>query len=142
MPSKAPHWLRQADHDLSVARTMQEAAHYDWSCFAAQQAAEKALKALYQHHHAEGWGHALDLLIEGLLRNEPELAPLRDIAKELDKFYIPTLDPNAHEGRAPADAYTSAEATRAIGYAQDIIAFCQARCGAGPGGAGGGQGLG
>lgn len=129
MPSRARDWLRQAQHDLDVARTTAGAGQYDWACFAAQQAAEKALKGLYQHHHAEGWGHVLDQLVEGLLPDEPELARYRDAAKVLDKFYIPTRYPNSLDAGAPADAYTAGEAEQAIAYAQDIVTFCQARCG-------------
>jgi HEPN domain-containing protein len=40
-------WLRQAQRDLEHARRSQEAGDYEWACFAAQQAAEKALKALH-----------------------------------------------------------------------------------------------
>jgi len=122
--------LRQAEHDLSVARTTSAAGQYDWSCFAAQQAAEKALKALYQHHHSEGWGHVLDRLVTGLLDKEPGLAGLRDAAKILDKYYIPTRYPNGLEEGAPADAYTPIEADMTFGYAENIIQFCASRCGA------------
>ena len=130
MASRVRDWLRQAERDLQVAQTTSEAGQFDWTCFAAQQAAEKALKGLYQHHHAEGWGHVLDRLVDGLLSDEPDLEGLRDSAKILDKFYIPTRYPNGLDAGAPADAYTAAEARQAIGHAQDIIAFCQARCGA------------
>lgn len=129
MPSRRDDWLRQAQHDLEVAGTTRQAEQYDWACFAAQQAAEKALKALYQHHHAEGWGHVLDTLIEGLLPDEPELAHLRNMAKTLDKCYIPTRYPNGLDRGAPADAYTDDEAGQAIDYAQQIVAFCKTRCG-------------
>ena len=124
MPSRARDWLRQAARDLDVARTTSTAQQFDWSCFAAQQAAEKALRALYQHHHAEGWGHVLAHLVEGLLPDEPELARFRDLAKMLDKFYIPTRYPNGLEAGAPADAYTAAEAEQAIRHAETLIAFC------------------
>lgn len=129
MPSRARDWLRQAERDLEVARTTSQAKQYDWACFAAQQAAEKALKGLYQHHHAEGWGHVLDRLVAGLLPDEPELARFGESAKVLDKFYIPTRYPNGLDAGAPADAYTSGEAEQAIGYAREIVAFCAARCG-------------
>lgn len=129
MPSRVGDRLRQAEHDLAVARTTMEARQYDWACFAAQQAAEKALKALYQHHHAEGWGHVLDQLISELLTDEPELTRYRDAAKVLDKFYIPTRYPNGLDAGAPADAYTAGEAQQAISHADEIITFCQTRCG-------------
>jgi HEPN domain-containing protein len=129
MSSRAGDWMRQAHHDLSVALTTTQAGQHDWACFAAQQAAEKALKALYQHHQAEGWGHSLDGLVSGLIDRVPELAGLRDAAKALDKCYIPTRYPNGLPAGAPADAYTEAEARQAMQHAQDIIAFCQARCG-------------
>ncbi len=113
-----------------MARTTAAAGQYDWACFAAQQAAEKALKALYQHHHAEGWGHVVHRLLEGIQADEPDLSRLRDAAKVLDKYYIPTRYPNGLSEGAPADAYTAGEAEAAIQHAQDILAFCQARCGA------------
>jgi HEPN domain-containing protein len=121
-------WLRQAERDLEVAKSTRDAGHFDWACFAAQQAGEKSLKALYQPHHAEGWGHVLDRLIEHRLADEPALADLREAATILDKFYIPTRSPNSLEAGAPADAYTRTEAEMAIGYAHAIIDFCQTRC--------------
>jgi HEPN domain-containing protein len=130
MPSRARDWLRQAQRDLEVARTTLQAGQFDWSCFAAQQAAEKALKALYQYHHAEGWGHVLARLVDELLPDEPELGRHQQAARILDKFYIPTRYPNGLDAGAPAEAYTAAEAEQAIRYAEDVVTFCQTRCGA------------
>jgi len=39
-------WLKQADSDLCAAEDSASSTHYEWACFQAQQAAEKALKAL------------------------------------------------------------------------------------------------
>lgn len=128
MANRQADWLRQAQRDLEVARTTLGAGQFDWSCFAAQQAAEKSLKALYQRHHAEGWGHVLDALMEGLLSDEPELARYRDMGKVLDKCYIPTRYPNSLDRGAPADAYTRGEAEQAIDHAEQIVAFCETRC--------------
>ncbi len=130
MPSRRDDWLRQAKRDLDVARTTFDAQQYDWSCFAAQQAAEKALKALYQHHHAEGWGHVLARLVEELASDEPGLSEFVDAAKVLDKFYIPTRYPNGLDRGAPADAFTQGEAQQAIDHAEQIVQFCQTRCAA------------
>lgn len=128
MPSRARDWLRQAEHDLGAARNMRSAGRFDWACFAAHQAAEKALKALYQHHHAEGWGHALHRLVGELVSDEPGLARLLDGAKALDKHYIPSRYPNGFEAGAPVDVYTPAEADQAIQHAESIVGYCSSRC--------------
>jgi len=122
--------MRQARRDLEAALHNCNGGLFDWACFAAQQAAEKALKALYQHHHAEGWGHVLSVLIEGLVSDEPDLSRYLVMGKRLDKFYIPTRYPTSLDRGAPADAYTREEAVEAIEYARQIVEFCQARCSA------------
>jgi HEPN domain-containing protein len=43
---RATAWLRQAERDLAHARRSAEHGDPEWACFAAQQAAEKALKAV------------------------------------------------------------------------------------------------
>ena len=48
MATREEDWLRQAKRDLEHARHALEDRDYEWSCFAAQQAAVKAVKALYQ----------------------------------------------------------------------------------------------
>ena len=128
MPSRAEDWLKQSERDLEAARTTFEAGQFDWACFAAQQSAEKALKALYQKHHAEGWGHVLRKLVEELADDEPQLTTHLESAKILDKYYIPTRYPNGLDAGAPADAYTRTEAEQAITYAEEIQRFCQTRC--------------
>jgi HEPN domain-containing protein len=128
MANRSADWLRQAERDLEVARTTLAAGQYDWACFAAQQAAEKALKAVFQAHHAEGWGHVLHRLVEALQDREPEIVRFLEAARILDKYYIPTRYPNGLAAGAPADVYTRSEAEGAIAHAEDIAGFCQARC--------------
>ncbi|GIX48826.1 MAG: hypothetical protein KatS3mg131_3037 [Candidatus Tectimicrobiota bacterium] len=43
MANRAQDWLQQAQHDLAHARRAVQSGDYDGACFAAQQAAEKAL---------------------------------------------------------------------------------------------------
>jgi len=96
-------WFRQAVRDLEHAKRSLEFGDYEWACFAAQQAAEKAVKALYQHLGVEAWGRSASRLLNALpeqFRPPPELI---DKAKELDKHYIPTRYPNFHPEGAPAD---------------------------------------
>ena len=61
MATRAEDWLRQAKRDLEHARHALEDGDYEWSCFAAQQAAEKAVKAVYQKLGADAWGHSVSL---------------------------------------------------------------------------------
>ncbi len=51
MPSRAQDWLRQALRDLEHAEDARKAGRHEWACFAAHQAAEKAVKALHLHLH-------------------------------------------------------------------------------------------
>jgi HEPN domain-containing protein len=121
-------WLRQADADLAAARHARTGGHHEWAAFGAQQAAEKALKALYQKRHLEAWGHVLTQLLSAL----PDVtvdSDLMDAAKALDKHYIPTRYPNGFERGAPADFYTAAEADRALADAERIIEYCRRQIG-------------
>jgi HEPN domain-containing protein len=57
MANRAPDWYRQAERDLEQARDSRAAGRHEWACFAAHQAAEKAVKALHLHLGQEAWGH-------------------------------------------------------------------------------------
>lgn len=48
MSNRHADWFRQAEADLRHARNALEDGDHEWSCFAAQQGAEKALKAVIQ----------------------------------------------------------------------------------------------
>jgi HEPN domain-containing protein len=123
--SRAEDWFKQASHDLGHARRALEAQDLEWACFAAQQAAEKATKALFQAAGAEARGHSVFALLENLPAPYTADPALKDAAKELDKHYIPARSPNAHPQGAPYEYYTKAEAERAIAYAERIPQFCE-----------------
>ncbi|MCX7827348.1 MAG: HEPN domain-containing protein, partial [Verrucomicrobiae bacterium] len=61
---EAQRWLAQAEADLNAARDSRFAKHFEWACFQAQQAGEKAMKALWFSHDADPWGHSVVKLIE------------------------------------------------------------------------------
>lgn len=90
MVERSRDWLDQAEWDLKHARNDMEDGFYDWSCFSAQQAAEKAVNAVFHRLGAEGWGHSVyDLLVN--LKEKIEIDEhLINYALELDKAYIPT----------------------------------------------------
>jgi len=57
--NRARDWLAQAVRDLEQAQESRDSGRHEWACFAAQQSAEKAVKALHLHHGQEAWGHVV-----------------------------------------------------------------------------------
>ena len=127
MVSRARDWLRQALRDLEHAKRSAELGDYEWACFAAQQAAEKAVKALYQELGIEVWGHSVSRMLEALPGEHKPPRELVDKAKELDRHYIPTRYPSFHPEGAPMDYYTEEDAKRAIRYAEEIAELCRSK---------------
>ena len=118
--------FRQAEADLRHARHSLEKSDFEWCCFAAHQAAEKALKAVFLKIGMDAWGHTITVLIGNLPRTidaPPE--SLVNTARMLDKYYIPTRYPNGFESGAPTDFYTIEEARNAIQQAEAILEFCR-----------------
>src|SRR5215475_8338941 len=125
MAERSLDWLRQAEADLRHAEHARDAGDYNWSAFAAHQAAEKAIKAVFQRRHLDAWGHTLSVLLASLPADGGPPAELVDDAKELDKHYIPTRYPNGFERGAPVDFYTRREADLAISNAEAILEWCR-----------------
>jgi HEPN domain-containing protein len=122
-------WLRQADADVQHARNALKAGDFEWSCFAGQQGAEKALKAVFLKLGMEAWGHTLTALIGNLPKEMRVPLALINAAKTLDKHYIPTRYPNGFDSGAPRDFYTKEDAERAIQCAEEILEFCRRQVG-------------
>jgi len=121
---RSKDWLDEATGDLEHARSDLRGGFYNWACFSSQQAAEKAVKAVFQKMGAEAWGHSVADLLRELAKNYDISAELFDDALELDKAYIPTRYPNAHPSGSPRTRYTKQEGRRLIEYAERIIEFC------------------
>jgi HEPN domain-containing protein len=125
MPERSRDWFRQAEADLRAARSARDTGHHEWAAFASHQAAEKAIKAVYQKLHMEAWGHALTTLLEHLPNEKQPNEELIEKAMVLDRHYIPTRYPNGFERGAPTDYYSRKDADEAINNAEAIIEFCQ-----------------
>jgi HEPN domain-containing protein len=127
MPSRARDWFNQALRDLEQAEDSRQAGRHEWACFAAQQASEKAVKALHLHLGQEAWGH----IIARLLRELPETVPVPEELVEkgrvLDNFYIPTRYANSHPAGAPFEHYGPLQSEEATRYAGQIIEFVRSQ---------------
>ncbi|MBI4289278.1 MAG: HEPN domain-containing protein [Chloroflexi bacterium] len=123
MPNRARDWLRQATRDLKQAEDSQRAELHEWACFASQQAAEKAVKALHMHLAQEAWGHVVAKLITELPASVVAPQGLVEKARVLDNFYIPPRYPNSHPEGAPFEHYGPLQSEEAIRYAREIVEF-------------------
>lgn len=123
MPNRSRDWLRQSLRDLGQAEDSMAAERHEWACFAAHQAAEKAVKALHLHHHQEAWGHVITRLLQQL--PEPVSVPdsMVEQGRVLDNYYIPSRDPNGHPEGAPFEHYGPLQSEKAVEYARQIIEF-------------------
>ena len=125
MVDRSKDWFAQADRDLEHARSSQKDDRHEWACFAAQQSAEKAVKALHLFLKQEAWGHVVARLLSELPL--PVSEDLHDKAKVLDGFYIPTRYANGHAEGAPFEHYGKIQSQDAINYASEILEFVRSQ---------------
>lgn len=118
-------WLEQATANLTHAERSLEMGDHAWACFAAQQAAEAALKALHMRHGQIAWGHSVLDLLSGLPEEVRPGEEFVEKAKALDKYYIPTRYPDAHPAGSAARHYTRNEARQAVDMAGEVISHCE-----------------
>ena len=121
MVNRSKDWFSQAERDLEQAKASQAEGRHEWACFAAQQSAEKAIKALHLFMGQEAWGHMIAILLQDLPVKVPE--ELVEKGRVLDNFYIPTRYANGHPDGAPYEHYGPLQSGEAIRYASEILDF-------------------
>jgi len=123
---EALRWLRTGEDDLDAAIVLRKNKKFPHACFHAQQAAEKALKAVWYYADADPWGHSIRKLIEDLenvdLSLYDRLKSLLRAGTVLDRFYIPTRYPNGLPELTPGEAYLDEDAEECIQRATEILA--------------------
>jgi HEPN domain-containing protein len=123
---EALRWLRTGEDDLDAATVLRKNAKFPHACFHAQQAGEKALKAVWYYADADPWGHSIRKLIEDLenvdLKLYDGLKGLLRAGTILDRFYIPTRYPNGLPELTPGEAYQGEDADLCIQHATEILA--------------------
>ena len=108
MPGRSRDWLKQAAHDLEQARASQRDGRHDWACFAAQQAAENAAKAMHLARGQDASGHVVATLLAELPQRAP--AALIDKARVLDN--VATRYADGHAEERPSSTTESCKASR------------------------------
>jgi len=127
MPNRSADWFSQAQRDLEQAVDSARADRHEWACFAAQQASEKAVKALHLSLGQEAWGH----VVARLLREFPQQIKIPedmiDKARVLDAYYVAPRYANGHPEGAPFEHYGKLQSKEAIAYAGEIIEFVRSQ---------------
>ena len=120
---EARRWLASAEDELKFARYSARGGYSAHACFAAQQAAEKAVKAV---HYAAGarmvLGSSVRSLIDRLDPPVPALRAATEDARTLDLYYVPTRYPNGLPEGTPAEAFSAAQAAGALECAARVVA--------------------
>jgi len=120
---QADRWLRQADHDLAVARANFTNGFYSDACFMSEQTAQKAMKAfLYAKGERTISEHSIGGMMRRALVHDSSFNDLLEQAAVLDQYYIPTRYPDVLADPAvPFESYPSEQAARALELATDIL---------------------
>lgn len=124
--AEADRWRRQAAHDLAFARVALRERFHAQACFVAQQAAEKAVKAIaYGLGERTVIGHSLVTLISRYGVRAPELHDLRELGGILDQYYVPTRYPNGLAGGVPFEAFGESQAAAAVDAADRFVQLAE-----------------
>lgn len=118
-------WLRQAEHDLTIARRHQANGDYSDACFMAEQASQKALKAfLLAQGRRSVPIHSVAQLAEGCSQIDPEFTSHVAAGRILDQYYIPTRYPDALAPPAvPFESYSKEQAAKAVQTARGLVSL-------------------
>ena len=117
MREEIENWWKQAEKDLTAAKNSLNSGDYEWASFESNQAAEKALKALFlSKKKAIAPSHNLISLGESLELPED----LMDSLKELNPEYTLSRYPDAANA-APYEIYSEKKAEEKISHAEKVI---------------------
>ncbi len=118
----ARRWLGQAEHDLAMAKRLQEESPAD-ACYFAEQAAQKGLKAFLYRHGSRGQPeHSIGFLTRKCGEFDPSFTPRADLWQMLDQYYVATRYPDAVADPAmPFEIYSVAQAAEAIHVALEVL---------------------
>jgi HEPN domain-containing protein len=122
--NRSRDWMEQAKWDLEHARKSMAMGDFDWACFAAQQAAEKAAKALHLAQGTVVWGHSVLDLLEAFPAGTQASSELKDAGRRLDRCYIAPRYPDAHPAGSPRRYYTEADARQSVADAGKVVNWC------------------
>ncbi|MDQ3992011.1 MAG: HEPN domain-containing protein [Actinomycetota bacterium] len=121
-------WRGEADRALESARVQAGVGLHNWACFAAEQAAQLAVKALLHGLGRGPWGH--DLVRLGEMAESAGVAVperLWSAMRRLGRHYIPSRYPDAHASGGAASHYGASDSDEAMADASEVLRFVDER---------------
>jgi len=123
-PDDPREWLNRARSNLLLAESKKEGVYLEDLCFAAQQAAEKAVKALLIHRGVEfPYVHDLAELLTRVEEAGEEVPKSVKQASRLTRFAIVTRYPGALE------PVTEKEYEEALSIAEEVVQWAERQMG-------------
>ena len=119
--SRALDWLLQAQDDWKFANFGMQNSHFSQVCFIAQQAAEKAIRALAYHRDLEVKGHSITVIANKLKVN----GEIESAGRLLDQYYISARYPDSLPAGAPFQFISHDQAKEALAKSWIVLDFVQ-----------------
>ncbi len=125
LPEDPREWLNRAHSNLAIARNRSDTSVYlEDLCFNAQQAVEKALKAICIFHHIEyPYIHDLAALVTIIMKNEVCVPDHVREAAKLTRFAITTRYPHF------SSPVKEEEYQQAVAIAESVVTWCESEIG-------------
>lgn len=121
---KAGGWLKLAEEDLEWAKASFEDKIYRGACFAAQQAAEKSLKAyLVSRSITTPKIHDLVSLNQGCLKQDKEFSQLEEACNLISPYYLSTRYPDV----AQFEEFSEEQTREVIEQAEKVNDFVKTK---------------
>ena len=119
-PTDPREWLNRAKSNLALAMTAPSGAFYEELCFEAQQAAEKAIKAVFVRRGAVfPFIHDLDKLLTLLAKDGVKVPKFVRQADELTPFAVMTRYPGI------GSPVTKRQYRRAVRLAKSVVGWAE-----------------
>lgn len=122
---RSQDWLNQANADLRAAKNALNSKDYAWSCFLAQQVAEKSFKAIGEEFDMALWGHDLVDLLKGIKQVLTIPVSIETNIRILNLYYTTTRYPDVFTTGFPAEKFSEVQARDAIKYTTEVLEFAR-----------------
>jgi len=120
-------WMESARKTLMSAERDVSGGDYNWACFKAHQASEKALKAILWGIGKPCIGHSLTHLLNYLSESLEDQVPedILDASITLSRYYTPTRYPDAWSEGIPEEYYSKKDAEEAINLSKKLVEWVE-----------------